>query len=324
MKMKAGQIVAPRHLEVVEMERPEIEDGQILVKTAKGCLCGSDLPYFQIDTDHPMLAGQHAPLAPMLSLHECIGHVAASRCAEYREGDAVLALPYVHFGLAEYFPSDPARAVPIPADGPWDRIVLAQPLGTVFHAVAKLGSLINQSAVVIGQGPMGLLFTGLLARLGVRPLIAIDPDARRLAVAPRMGATATLNLDVAEAVSEVERLTGGRMADVVVEVVGQAATLSAGIPLLRRGGTLLAFGVPYRRQYQIPFSDLFLREGHIVCSVGPNVHVDFPIAVDLIASGQLDVTPLVTHRFPLERVQEAFDTFADRRDGAIKVVLDFD
>jgi threonine dehydrogenase-like Zn-dependent dehydrogenase len=323
MKMKAGQIIAPRRIEVVEIDRPEIEPGQILVKTDKGCLCGSDLPYFYVDSEHPMIGGRTAPLEPMLSLHECVGYVAASRCSEYREGDAVLALPYVHLGLAEYFPSDPARAVPIPNHGRWDHLVLSQPLGTVFHAVAKLGSLLNQTAVVVGQGPMGLLFTGLLTRLGVRHLIAIDSDARRLAIAPRMGATATLNLGVAAALPEVERLTDGHMADLVVEVVGQAATLSACIPLLRRRATLLAFGVPHRREYQLPFSDLFLREGNLICSVGPDVHVDFPIAVDLISRGQLDVSPLVTHRFPLERVQEAFDTFADRRDGAIKVVLDF-
>jgi threonine dehydrogenase-like Zn-dependent dehydrogenase len=175
MKMKAGQIIAPRRVEIVEIDRPAIEAGQILVQNRSGCLCGSDLPYFLVDREHPAIAGQ---IAPMLSLHECVGIVAESRCAEFREGDAVLALPYGQHGLAEYFPSEPAMAVPIPAEGPWDRIVLAQPLGTVVHALAKLGSLLNRTAVVVGQGPMGLLLTGMLARLGVRCLIAGVNPAR--------------------------------------------------------------------------------------------------------------------------------------------------
>jgi threonine dehydrogenase-like Zn-dependent dehydrogenase len=321
--MKAGQIVAPRRIEIVEVDRPAIDPGQILVKLRSGCLCGSDLPYFFMDGEHPAVAGKTAPLAPMLSLHECVGIVAESRCAEFREGDAVLALPHGQHGLAEYFPSEPGLTVPILAEGLWDRIVLAQPLGTVVHALAKLGSLLNRTAVVVGQGPMGLLFTGMLTRLGVRRLIAIDMDARRLSVSPRMGATDTLNLDVAGALPEVQRLTGGRLADLVVEVVGHGETLDACIPLLRRGGTLLAFGVPHRREYSLRFFDLFRREGQLVCSVGPNVHVDFPQAVDLIARGHFDVAPLITHRYPFERAQEAFATFADRRDGAVKVMLDF-
>jgi threonine dehydrogenase-like Zn-dependent dehydrogenase len=73
----------------------------------------------------------------------------------------------------------------------------------------------------------------------------------------------------------------------------------------------------------VPFWKLFSREGQIVTSVGPNVPVDFPIAVDMIAQGRLDVAPLITHRFPFHRAQEAFETFGERRDGAIKVLLEF-
>jgi threonine dehydrogenase-like Zn-dependent dehydrogenase len=118
-------------------------------------------------------------------------------------------------------------------------------------------------------------------------------------------------------------LTEGVGADLVVEAVGEPETLIQGIDLLRRGGTLLAFGVPHKERYDLPFSKLFLKEGQIVTSVGPNVAVDFPIAVDMIAQGRLDVTPLVTHRFPFRKAQEAFDTFAERREGAIKVLLEF-
>jgi threonine dehydrogenase-like Zn-dependent dehydrogenase len=175
----------------------------------------------------------------------------------------------------------------------------------------------------VGQGPIGLLFTALLTRLGVRRLIAVEPLAERRAAALRMGATHVIDPAETEPAEAVAALTGGEGADLVVEAVGEPETLAGGIDLLRRGGTILAFGVPHQERYDLPFGRLFFKEGQIVTSVGPNVAVDFPIAVDMIAQGRIDVTPLITHRFPFHRVQEAFETFAGRRDGAIKVLVEF-
>lgn len=214
-------------------------------------------------------------------------------------------------------------AVRLPDDCEADHLVLAQPLGTVFHAVNKFGRLINQNAVVIGQGPIGLLFTALLTRLGVRRLIALERLPERQAVARRMGATQVVNPDQTDAVAAVQAATGGAGADLVVEAVGEPETLVLGIDLLRRGGTLLAFGVPHQERYDLPFWKLFQKEGQIVTSVGPNVGIDFPIALEMIAQERLDVRPLVTHRFRFEEAQTAFETFAERRDGAIKVLLQF-
>src|SRR5207249_8702710 len=100
-------------------------------------------------------------------------------------GDRVLSLPYESHGLAEAFLSEPKRTVPLPPEATGDHLVLAQPLGTVFHAVNKLGPLINQTVAVVGQGPMGLLFTALLTRLAVRRLIAFDLLPERLEMARR-------------------------------------------------------------------------------------------------------------------------------------------
>ncbi len=323
MRIHAGQIVGPGRIEIVSMPVPEPAEGQIRVRPTVGCLCGSDLPYFFADRDNPMVAGRAPPLEPSLSLHELIGVVDASRSPRYQEGDRVLALPYAHRGLSEAFLSEPAMTVPLPPEAEGDHLVLAQPLGTIFHALNKLGRLINQNVVVIGQGPIGLLFTALLTRLAVRRLIALEPLPARRAVARQMGATHVLDPAAVDLAATVRALTDGLGADLVVEAVGEPATLAGGIDLLRRGGTLLAFGVPHQPNYIVPFGKLFFNEGQIVTSVGPNVAVDFPIAIDMIAQGRLDVTPLITHRFPFHQAQAAFETFAERRDGAIKVLLNF-
>lgn len=318
--MLAGQITGERRLEMVDVPEPEPAEGQIVVKLEAGAVCGSDLPYFIMDRHHPAVATATLPLPPLYSLHELVGYVARSRSPRLREGDRVLALPYEQQGLGEYFLSEPGNAVPIPA-GPAERLVLAQPLGTLVHACLKLPNLLGQTAVVLGQGPIGQLFNALLRRMGVLRIIAVDLLPERLEVSPQMGATHTLLGPETEVVPAVLDLTGGQGADLVVEAVGCAETLNESIAMLRRNGTLLSFGVPHTANYEVRYRELFRREGRVITSVGPDVQREFPIAVELIASGAIDVTPIITHRFPLAQAPEAFQLFADRRDGVLKAIL---
>ena len=322
-KMIAGQITGRRRLEMIEIPVPEIEVGEILVKLQFGSICGSDLPYFLFDTSHPALTGASAPLSPMLSLHELVGFVAQSRSKRFREGDRVLGLPTIpHRGLAEYFVSSDDRAVHIPGD-PAKRLVVSQPLGTVVHACLKLPELLGKTAVVLGQGPTGQLFTALLRHLGVARLIAVDLLPERLKVSTRMGATHTICESATEVATAVETITGGQRADLAVEAIGKAETLNLAAKLVRRNGTLLAFGLPHKYNYDFAFHEFFWNEGRLICSLGPTVD-DFRVAVDMIANSVLDVEPLITHSFPFSQAQEAFTLFADRTQGVVKVVLTTD
>ncbi|PYS72147.1 MAG: hypothetical protein DMF69_08470 [Acidobacteria bacterium] len=319
-KMIAGQITGKRRLEMIEIPRPKIEKGEFLVQLQVGSICGSDLPYFLFDTSHPALTGASAPLPPMLSLHELAGFVAESRSDSFKEGDRVLGLPTIqHRGLAEYFVSSDDRAVALP-DGPANHLVISQPLGTVVHACSKLPELVGQTAVVLGQGPTGQLFTALLRHLGVARLIAVDHLPERLKVSTRMGATHTVCGSAAEVAAAIETITDGKSADLVVEAIGKAETLNVAAKLVRRNGTVLAFGLPHTYKYDFDFHDFFWNEGRLICTLGPTVE-DFRVAVNMISNGVIDVSPLVTHTLPFNHAQEAFTLFADRSDGVIKVVL---
>jgi threonine dehydrogenase-like Zn-dependent dehydrogenase len=256
----------------------------------------------------------------MLSLHELAGFVAQSRSKRFKEGDRVLALPTIpHRGLAEYFASSDDRAVPLPG-GLANHLVISQPLGTVVHACSKLPELFGQTAVVLGQGPTGQLFTALLRHLGVARLIAVDLLPERLAVSTRMGATHTVCAGAVEVAAAIETITDGKWADLTVEAIGKTETLQLAAQLIRRNGTLLAFGLPHKYNYDFAFHEFFWNEGRLICSLGPTVE-DFRVAVDLISNGVIAVAPLVTHTFQFSRAQEAFTLFADRTHGVIKVVL---
>lgn len=319
--MLAGQIVAANQIEMIEIPKPVPAEGEILVRLEAAALCGSDLPYYTLDRENPAVTGLPDPLPAGLSLHELVGRVVESRGSRYAPGDRVLALPVEpHLGFSEYFLSSDALAVPVPG-GPAEHLVISQPLGTVVHACLKLPNLLGQTVLVLGAGPIGQLFTALLRRMGALRVITADLLPERAELARRMGATQSCSGDAEELGELVAGLTGGLGVDLAVEAVGQAESVNQAAALVRRGGRLLVFGVPHRDLCDFRLRNFFFNEGQMICSVGPDVQHDFRIAVEMVSSGAIDVTPLVTHQFPFEEAAEAFDLFAARRDGVIKAVL---
>ena len=321
--MKAAQIVAPRQIEMVDVDKPDISsdpEGAVLIKNQMNAICGTDMPSFVME--HPADA---YPLSPGMTIHECIGVVAASKSKRFKEGDAVLALPGRPGGLAEYFVANEAVTVPLVDFERKDCILMSQPLGTVIWACSKLGNLLNQDVVVMGQGPMGLLFTHLVSNLGAKTVIATDLVDFRLAAAKQMQATHTINAAETDTVTAVEQITDGRMADLVFEVIGhQTETINQCMDLVKRDGTILAFGVPDEPTYPFGFGDLFRKNIRLIGSVGPDAQNNFPLAMDMIAQGRIDVSPMITHRLPFTDVQRGFELSLYKKDEAIKIVLEYD
>ena len=321
--MLAGQIVARGRIDLIEVPEPRLDetsagaDPEILFRSELACLCGSDLPYF--DEEHPRY-----PLATGHSLHEMIGTVIGTTGDRFRQGDRILAVPVDQRGLFEQFRLSEERAIPIDSRVIDEAAVLAQPLGTVLFALRKLPALLGLDVAIVGQGPIGQLFSAVTRNLGAREIIAIDLLEERLQVSPRMGATAVVRSGKEDPVQAVSRITGGKMADLVIEAVGhrdQAFNLST--DLCSHAGRILFFGVPPTTIDGLRWSDLFFKKITVHTSVNPDFHIDFPLAMRWIAEERIDVAPLVTHRFPLREIQQAFETFRDRRDGALKVMVEF-
>ena len=321
--MKAAQIVAPRQIEMIDTDKPDISsdpEGAVLIKTQMNAICGTDMPWFAMErpaSDYPLSLGT--------TIHECIGVIAASKSDRFKEGDAVLALPGRIGGLAEYFVSHEAVTIPLVEFERKDCILMSQPLGTVIWACSKLGSLLNQDVVVMGQGPMGLLFTHLLSNLGAKTVITTDLVDFRLEVSKQMQATHTINSAEVDTVAAVEQITDGRMADLVVEVIGhQTETINQCMDLVKRDGTILAFGVPDDPTYPFGFGNFFRKNIRFIGSVGPDAQNNFPLAMDMIAQGRIDVSPIITHRLPFTEVQRGFELSLHKKDEAIKIVLEYD
>jgi threonine dehydrogenase-like Zn-dependent dehydrogenase len=329
---------------VVDAAEPNISgQGQVKIRLEKACLCGSDMPFWHYDHNAIVEEARHNPAMRRLpfidynagdpypmrvgqSIHECLGTVIESSSEKFAEGDFVLALPDAQTGLCEFLCAPETRTIPLPRGVvPDEQILMTQPLGTVIWAMQKLGNLLDQDAVVVGQGPMGLMFTHMLANMGCRTVIAIDKLDYRLEAARAMKATHTVNCDREDAQAVVRELTGGKMADLVVEAVGhQTETINSCMKLIRRQGKLLCFGVPDDVQYPFSYGEFFRLNLSLIASVGPDVIPNFSLARDFISQGRINMSPLVTHVVPFQEIQRGFELFVDRLDGAIKVIIDYD
>jgi threonine dehydrogenase-like Zn-dependent dehydrogenase len=326
----AGHIHSPRKIKLIDVpdlplgsELPHGDaasnngDGQIMFQPELACLCGSDLLYFEGDyPEYQSEVGQ--------SLHEMIGRVVETSGAKFAVGDRVLCVPIEHFGFYERFPVSEARAIPVDSRPPDDQALLAQPLGTVLYGLKKVPRVLDKDVVVLGQGPIGQLFCGALRNLGAREIIAVDPLDSRLKTSPKMGATAVINPDRDNIVDAVRQITGGNLPDLVVEAVGhREQRINDCFDLVSHGGDILFFGVPENKIDGVHWRVMFDKNASIHTSIGPSFERDFPLAMRWIAEGRIDVSPIITHRFQVDDIQLAFDTFAERRDGAQKVFVDF-
>jgi threonine dehydrogenase-like Zn-dependent dehydrogenase len=316
----AGRIVERGRIELVEVEEPSLPaapDAEIIFQPEIGCLCGSDRPYFDSSR-------RDYPLDPGLSLHEIVGTVTATSGSRFQPGARVLAVPIEHRGFFQRFRLSEGRAIPIDPRVPLEVAVLAQPLGTVIHALKKLPPVLDMDVAVVGQGPIGQIFCAVLRNLGANEIIAIEPVPARLRMSPRMGATAAIDPAREDPVGAVARITRGRMADLVIEAVGhEDQALDLCTRLARKGGRILYFGVPGETIEKVRWRDLFFKNLTVHTSVDPDFARDFPLAMRWLAEGRIDLAPIITHRFPLREVQRAHETFRDRTDGALKVLLRF-
>ncbi|MDT7860938.1 MAG: zinc-dependent dehydrogenase [Saccharolobus sp.] len=322
-----------------ELPIPKLQEGDVLVKMKACGLCGTDIE---------KMCGQYTASQPILG-HEPAGIIAESTVDWLKPGDRVFAhhhvpcyecyyckkgsptmCPYYRKtnldpgGFSEYF-RVPAWNVKrggilkLPVNVSFDEGAFIEPLATVIRAQRRVRIDEGDTIFIVGAGPMGLLHAMMAKVNKADSIITSDISDFRVEFAYKIGVDYSLNSKKVDVVEEVRKLTDGRGADVSIIAAGSPSAILTGLKAVRRGGRVLLFGVPYKGtilNYDI--SDLLNNEISIISS-NAAVEEDTREALNLLALKKIDVTKLITHRFPLTEFENAVRVA--KEGNSIKVII---
>lgn len=307
----------PGRFERVEVATPgeaDLGDGEVIVRTGAGAICGSDLPKFRgvVDIDHMQHGEPGAPL------HEVVGEVVASRSARLPVGSRVVGRARDFNGLAEYF-VNPAEEMHIVAGDVDDvHATIIQPVGTVLSALDRVPDVRGARVAVIGLGPLGLLFTHALKTMGAGAVIGVD-RVDRSDVATAFGIDELV-------VANARQWAGEAWADdkrpaLCVDAVGHHQDIIAdAVDVLSPHGHLLVFGLP-EDHYVIPMRPFFRKQ----LTMRAGTTTDWPRYL-AEAETYLDAHPelresYITDVYPMSQAEEAFESYGRPAEGRLKVAL---
>ena len=323
-EMPAAQAIGLGKWNCDSIPIPEMESGKVLVKTSLASICGSDLHIVHMGWNV-----QDFPLEHGYPGHEGIGEVVDGGDTDFRSGDLVLTVPSIWQSkcFAGYQLIDPKFLLKVPRGIPESHLLMAQQLGTVVFGSRKLPTLMGKTVAIIGQGSVGLFHDFILRKMGAHRIYAIEPVGERLEAGKNLGVDELIGVTGDAATDAILDLTNGEGADVVIEAVGSVDTLNQALKLVKPFGKLAAFGLPPTME-KIPFDwDSFFRkcvDMHSVFGAQDEAGLPaFQLAVDYIVKGEIDMSPFVTHQFPIWEIQNAFELAESRTDGALKVSITF-
>ena len=341
--MKALQLQEYKKLELVELPMPVCGPEDLLVQVQACGICGSDIHGFDGSS------GRRIP--PLVMGHEAAGIVVevGVSVVGFREGDRVTFDSTVSCGRCAYcragtinlcenrqvlgvscnefrrqgafaqFVTVPQNIVyKIPDSLSFEHAAMIEAVSIAIHATNRTPRHIGGSVAVVGAGMIGLLCIQTLRLAGFAKVIAIDLEDSKLKIATQLGATHTVNARSEDAVAVVMAITNGRGVDASMEVVGAKAPVQTCFQIVRRGGSVTLVG-NLTPSVDLPLQTVVTRELSIYGSCASNGEI--PQCIELLASGAIQVAPLITATATLDETAQWFDRLYAGEKGAMKVIV---
>lgn len=346
--MKALAFIGPGKIELSEKAIPTPGFGEALIRITTTTICGTDVH---------ILKGEYPVKSGLTIGHEPVGIIEAlgPGVLGYEIGERVIAgaiTPCGHchtcldghqaqcggkpmggwrFGntidgaQAEYLlvPDAQANLAKVPDHLTDEEVLMCPDIMSTGFGGAENGKIkIGDVVAIFAQGPIGLCATAGAKLSGASLIIAIDSVERRLQMSREIGADVTINFKKQDPVTQIMELTHGRGVDVAIEALGTEQTFQSCLRVLKPGGTLSSLGV-YSKDLTIPLPafDAGLGDHHLVTTLCPGGKERMRRLMNVVSSKRVDLKPLVTHRFKLADILEAYDLFANQRDGVLKVAI---
>jgi threonine dehydrogenase-like Zn-dependent dehydrogenase len=346
--MKAAIFVEPGRIVLEEKPVPPIGPRDALLRVTTTTICGTDVH---------ILKGEY-PVKPGLTVgHEPVGVIEAlgEAVTGYKVGQRVLAGAITPCGQchaclggnhsqcggkamggwrlgntidgcqAEYvrIPDAMANLAPIPDELTDEQVLMCPDIMSTGFSGAESGRIrIGDTVAVFAQGPIGLCAAVGARLMGATMILTVDGVEERIRISRELAADVTIDYKKQDPVEVILEATGGRGVDVAIEALGTQVTFESCLRSLRPGGILSSLGV-YSGKLTLPL-DAFaagLGDHRVVTTLCPGGKERMRRLMNVLASGRADLRPLITHRFDLDRIEEAYDLFANQRDGVLKVAI---
>lgn len=342
MKAVAKTKAAPG-FEWIDAPMPEVTSHRVLVRVKAASVCGSDVHLYKWD---PWARENLAP--PKIIGHECAGevvevgdqvehicvgdhvalesHIPCQGCTRCRSGEMHLCnqLKTIGFGLdgcfAEYIAMPEICCIKINSDVPWEIGSIHEPLGNSVYTVAE-SDVAGKTVVIFGDGPTGLFAAAVARAYGAAKIFAVGASPVRLEIMKKLGPDFVLNAAKESVVEFIQDQTKGEGVDGVIEMSGAPAAIHDGFKILRNGGTFTAFGIP-SKPLEIDFAkEVILKGIKVVAIHGRKMFDTWTRMAALFRTGRFDVSPVITHRMPLAKFDEAMKLLTAENIAAGKIVF---
>jgi alcohol dehydrogenase len=352
--MRAAVFVEPGKIVLAQKPIPELGPTDALIRITTTTICGTDVHILK--GEYPVAKGLtvgHEPVGVIETLGSAVvgytegqrvitgaitpsGQSYASLCGCLSQDGPESAHGFAPLGgwrlgnsidgcQAEYVlvPNAMANLAPIPDDLTDEQVLMCPDIMSTGFAGAENGGVrIGDAVAVFALGPIGLCAVAGAKLAGATRIIGVDRVPARMDAAKKLGCDHVIDFKATDPVAEIMRLSGGRGVDLAIEALGTQETFQSALRVLRPGGTLSSLGV-YSGDLVIP-ADAFhagLADNKIVTTLCPGGKERMRRLMSVISSGRLDLSSMITHRFPLDRIEEAYELFSSQRDGVLKVAI---
>lgn len=359
--MKSLIFIEPGKIEIVDKKIPDVGPNDALIKITTTTICGTDIHIFKgeyavakgltighepvgiieklgsavmgYEEGQRVIAGAICPTFTSYASQDGFpsqdgGYLDADgrcSCHGYKATGGWRFGNHIDGTQAEYVlvPDAQANLCPVP-DGLTDEQVLMCPdiMSTGFKGAENANIQIGDVVAIFAQGPIGLCATAGARIKGASLIIAVDGNNDRLAMAKKLGADITLNFTEIDVVDEIMKITGGRGVDSSIEALGLQSTFEQCLKILKPGGTLSSLGV-YSEDLVIPMAHFAsgLGDHTIRTALCPGGKERMRRLMNVIESGRVDLSEMVTHTYALDDIVEAYDLFMHQRDGVLKIAI---
>lgn len=342
-KMKVAVMNGIGKMGFEEREIPQPKESEVLVKLEYVGICGSDLHYYETGAigdyvvEPPFVLG-HEPGGVVVEVGENVTHLkvgdrvalepgkTCGHCEFCKEGkynlcpDVVFfATPPVDGVFQEYVAHEADLCFKLPENVSTLEGALIEPLAVGFHAAIQGDAHLGQKAVVMGAGCIGLVSMMALKARGVSEVYVVDIMEKRLEKALELGATGVINGVKENVAARVDELTAGKGMDLVVETAGTEITTRQAIEIAKKGSNIVLVGYSKSGEMTLPMS-LVLDKELTFKTVFRYRHI-YPMAIEAVASGKVNLKGIVTDIFTLDEAQKAMDYSVNNKADIVKAVI---